>query len=147
MEMMFYGVEPSFWLKLLLLLVIIWLLLFSFNTIMRSLLKVEKTKMFSHNHVNFLHKKIDWTLRIIFIVAIIVGSIINILRDPLDSILFLEPYFIAFSLIYVTEIVRAVMEWMYAKNRNAPVFTITQLMFLTVLLLSLYYTNFFGFFG
>lgn len=71
--MFYYGVESSFWLKLFLLLVIVGLLLFSFNAIMRKALKVEKRRPILHNHLNPLHRKIDWTIRIIFIIAIIVG--------------------------------------------------------------------------
>ncbi|WP_301107203.1 DUF4181 domain-containing protein [Sporosarcina sp.] len=76
--MIYYGVESYFWLKLILLLVIIGLLFFSFSAIMRRILKVEKRKPFSNNHLNPLHKKIDWTIRITFIVAMIAGGFINI---------------------------------------------------------------------
>lgn len=145
--MIYYGVESSFWLKLILLLVIIGLLFFSFSAIMRRILKVEKKKPFSHNHLNPLHKKIDWTIRITFIVAMIVGGIINISRQPLNSILFFEPYFLLFMLIFLTEVVRAVIEWKYADNRNAYILTIVELAFITILLLSIFITDFFGVFG
>lgn len=145
--MIYYGVESSFWLKLILLLVIIGLLIFSFSAIMRKVLKVEKKKPFSHNHLNALHKKIDWTIRIIFIVAMIVGYIINISRQPLNSILFFEPYFLLFMLIFLTEVVRAVIERKYADNRNAYILTIVELAFITILWLSIFITDFFGVFG
>lgn len=102
--------------------------------------------MFSYNHLNDRHKKIDWTIRIAFVVAIIVGGIINISRLPLDPILFLEPYFLLFMSIFLTELVTAVMEWKYAENGNAYIFTVLQLIFITILLLSIYITGFFGFF-
>lgn len=147
MEMFFYGVESSFWLKFLLFLVIIGLLMFSFNTITRKVLKVKKKRAFSYNHLNGLHKKIDWTIRITFVVAIIVGGIINTSRLPLNPILFLEPYFLLIMLIFLTEIVTAVMEWKYAENRNAYIFTVLQLIFITILLFTIYITDFFGLFG
>jgi len=145
--MIYYGIESSFWLKFILLLVIVWLFFFSFSAIMRRIFNIEKKKPFSHNHLNPLHKKIDWTIRIIFIVAMIVGSIINISRQPLNSILYLEPYFLLLMLIIFTEIVRAVMEWKYADNRNAYILTVVQLAFITILLLSIFITDFFGLFG
>jgi hypothetical protein len=39
-----YGVEPTFWLSLISLLAFVLLLLVSFNTIMRKLLKIERKK-------------------------------------------------------------------------------------------------------
>ena len=97
--------------------------------------------------MNGLHKKIDWTIRIIFVVAIIVGGLINASRLPMNPILFLEPYFLVFALIFITEIITAVMEWKYEENRNAYIFTILQLVFIAILLLSIYITDAFGIFG
>ena len=147
MVMFIYGGDSSFWLKLFLLLLMIGLLMFLFNTITRKLLKVKKRKAFSYNYLNGLHKKIDWTIRIIFVVAIIVGGLINASRLPMNPILFLEPYFLVFALIFITEIITAVMEWKYEENRNAYIFTILQLVFIAILLLSIYITDAFGFFG
>ena len=147
MVMFIYGGDSSFWLKLFLLLLMIGLLMFLFNTITRKLLKVKKRKAFSYNYLNGLHKKIDWTIRIIFVVAIIVGGLINASRLPMNPILFLEPYFLVFALIFITEIITAVMEWKYEENRNAYIFTILQLVFIAILLLSIYITDAFGIFG
>ena len=66
-----YGVDPFFGLKLILLLAIILILFFVFNTIMRKWFKVDKKKFFSYNHVNEKHKKVDWTIRIITVVIIL----------------------------------------------------------------------------
>lgn len=147
MIMFIYGSESSFWLKLFLLLAIMGLSIFSFNTFTRKILKVKKKKAFSYNHLNDLHKKIDWTFRITFAIAMFVGVIINTSRLPLDPILFLEPYFLLIMLVFSTEIVTAVMEWKYAENRNAYIFTILQLIFIAILLFSIYITGAFGLFG
>ena len=53
-----YGIEPIFWLKLLLLITILLLLSFIFNTVISKWLKVEKKKFLSYDHVNEKHKKI-----------------------------------------------------------------------------------------
>lgn len=145
--MFFYGIEPSFWLKFFLFLFALWLVMFLFGRIVRRILKVEKKKMFSYNHLNERHKKIDWTIRIVFIVVMFVGAIINSSRFPLNPILFLEPYFLLIMLVFSTEIVTAVMEWKYAENRNAYIFTVLQLIFIAILLLSVFITDFFGLFG
>ena len=118
MIMFIYGFESSFWPKLFLLLAIMGLSIFSFNTITRKILKVKKKNAFSYNHLNDLHKKIDWTIRITFVVAMIIGFIVNTSRLPLDPILFLEPYILLIMLIFLTEIVTAVMEWKYAKKQK-----------------------------
>lgn len=145
--MFFYGVESSFWLKFFLFLFVLWLIMFLFGAIVRRILKVEKKKMFSYNHLNERHKNIDWTIRIAFVVVMIVGAIINSSRFPLNPILFLETYFLLMMLVFLTEIVTAVMEWKYAENRNAYIFTLLQLLFIAILLLSMFITDFYGLFG
>lgn len=143
---MYYGVEPNFWLKLFLFLAIIGLILFLFNIVMRKLLRVEKAKFFSYNHLNEKHKKLDWIIRITFIIILLIGFIINILRNPMEPIWFLEPHFLVFIFVIATETARAYMQWKYDTNRNAYIFTISQLVFMIILLVSLYTTNIFGWF-
>lgn len=143
---MYYGVEPNFWLKLFLFLVIIGLMFFLFNIVMRKLLRVEKPKFFSYNHLNEKHKKLDWIIRITFIIVLLIGFIINNLRVPMERIWFLEPYFLLFIFIFATETARAYMQWKYDTNRNAYIFTISQIVFMIILLVSLFTTNFFGWF-
>ena len=139
-----YGIGANFWLELLFILAIILLLLFSFNSVMRKLLKVEKKKVFSYNHVNEKHSKVDWTIRITIIVLMIIGFFVNVSRLPMDSIWFFETWFMLLILIIGTEVARAVIEWKYAENRNAYKFTVFQLIFILILLFILYWTNFFG---
>lgn len=147
MIMFIYGSESSFWPKFFLFLIILGLLMFTFNTITRKILKVKKKKAFSYNYLNDLHKKIDRTIRITFVVAMIIGFIVNTTRLPLDPILFLEPYFSLIILVFLTEIVTAVMEWKYAENKNAYIFTVLQLIFIAILLFSIYITDAFSLFG
>jgi Domain of unknown function (DUF4181) len=59
-----YGTEPAVGARLALLVAIVLLLLFSFNILARKWFKVEKKKLFSYNHVNEKHKKIDWIIRL-----------------------------------------------------------------------------------
>jgi cytochrome bd-type quinol oxidase subunit 2 len=139
-----YVVESAFWLRFILLLAIVSILMFSFHTIMRKWLKVEKKKSFSYNHVNATHKKVDWAIRITAIVIIFVGYIITILRGSIDMIWFIQPWFILFIFIGVSETVRAVMERRYAENPNDYKLTISQIIFMFVLFFILYMTDFFG---
>ena len=145
--MFFYNEDPFFGPKFFLFLFVLWLVMFLFAVVARRILKVEKKKMFSHNHLNTTHKRIDWVIRIIFILIMIIGAFINISRLPSQPILFLESYILLILLVLLTEIVRAVMEWKYAENRNAYVFTVVQLLFMILLLILIYVTDFFGLFG
>lgn len=139
-----YGVEASFWLKLLLLASVYFVLITSFNTIMRRWLGVEKRKAFSHNHINDKHRKIDWTIRIIFIVVMVTGGFVNAAMIPREPYQFLQPWFLLVVLVFLSEIIRAVMEKRYAKNPNAYIFTICQSAFILALVILLFATDFFG---
>lgn len=139
-----YSIEPTFGLRFISLLAIILLLWISFNTIMRKWLKVKKEKLFSYNHVNEKHKKMDWTIRVITIVSILIGFIINISRDSTDWFWFLQSWVILFIFIVVSETVRAIMERKYAKNPNAYKLTISELLFVIILFFILFKTDFFG---
>jgi hypothetical protein len=139
-----YGVEPGFWLRLVLLLTIVLLLLVSFNTIMRKWLNVERKKFLSYNYVNEKHKKIDWIIRITTMVSLLLAYGINITRDPTNWYWFLQPWFILIIFVVVSHISRAVMERKYAKNPNAYKVTISETIFILILLFTLFKTNFFG---
>lgn len=141
-----YGVESTFWLKLVLLLTVFLVLMALFNAIMRRWLGVEKPKAFSHNHVNDRHRRIDWSIRIFFIALMILGYFVNVTRLPQEPYLLLETWFLLFVLLFVTEIIRAVMERRYAKNPNAYIYTISQLALILVFLILLFATDFFGIF-
>lgn len=135
-----------FLLNVLLLLAIYSLLIYIFNKVMRKWLKVEKKKFFSYNHVTHKHKKIDWVIRITFLLLLIISTTINIMRmqKGLEKIWFLEIYVILFTFIIVTETARALMERKYIENRNDYKFTIVQLVFISILLFLTYTINFFG---
>lgn len=136
--------ESLFGLKFFIFIFALWLTLFLFGKVMRRLLKVERKKLFSYNHVNLRHKKIDWGIRIAVIILMIIGACINIARFP-STILFLEPYFLLFVLIFLAESVTVWMEWKYAENRKAYLVTLIQLIFIIIILIILYVTNIFGY--
>ncbi|QFG00370.1 DUF4181 domain-containing protein [Psychrobacillus glaciei] len=141
-----FGIEPIVWLKLIFVIVIFSLLFIIFGSVMRRWLKVEKKKRFSHNHVNDKHQEIDWTIRMIFIAFIILGSFINVTRDYTERIWFLESWYLLFGLTILSEAVRALMEWKYADNKKAYIFTMSRLVFGMILVISILRTNFFGMF-
>ena len=138
---------PIFWLKMILVIVIITFLTYILTELIRRWLKVEKKKMFSPNHVNDMHKKIDWTLRIVFLAVLLVYAFYIVERGFSYRIWFLEPWFILFISIIVTESVRAFMEWKYAENKKNYIFTLCQLALTILIVITALSTNFFGMFS
>lgn len=138
-----YGADPMFGPKLLLIVTIAGVLMYSFELGLRKWLKVEKRKFFSYNHVNAKHKKIDWTIRISFIVLLFIGFGINIERDFEESLWYWEPWFLLMLLIVVTETVQAIMEWKFAENRRAFIVTLGCLFFSIILFITAIKTDFF----
>ncbi|MDL4839448.1 DUF4181 domain-containing protein [Aquibacillus rhizosphaerae] len=139
-----YGLEPAFWLKLVMLIVIVLLLWVSLNTIMRKWLHVERQKFFSYNHVNEKHKNIDWVIRITTMISILIGYGINITREVSNWYWFLQPWFILIIYVIASQISRAVMERKYAQNPNAYKVTISEILFLLILYFMLFKTDFLG---
>ncbi|WP_394582430.1 DUF4181 domain-containing protein [Cytobacillus firmus] len=138
-----YVIDPMFWPKLLLLAAIVGASMYFFELGLRKWLRVEKKKFFSYNHINEKHKKVDWTIRIGFLVAILGGSTFNMTRDPMEWLWFLEPWFMLFVFIGVSESARAFMEWKYAENSRAYMVTIIHLVFVLILLFTVINTDFF----
>ncbi|SET71420.1 protein of unknown function [Oceanobacillus limi] len=141
-----FGPDSEFWLKLFLLLGGFLLLVYIFNSIMRKILNVKKKKLFSYNHLNDKHKKIDWTIRSIFIISIIFSYFYTITRDPMETVWYLEVWFLSFVFLTISELVRAYMEWKYVKNENDYLFTISELIFVVVAAYCMFTTDFFGLF-
>lgn len=120
------------------------LVLFFMNKFLRKWLNVEKKEFFSNNFVNQKHKKIDWTIRITFIVVVLFGFFVNVSENPSRHIWLLQPHILMFGLIFVTELVRIVMEKRYAANKNDYIFTTVQLVVISMFLLAVFSTDFFG---
>lgn len=141
-----YGVESMVWRKIFLIIGILSLLLFIFDFLMRKYLNLEKGKIFSHNHVNEKHKKIDWIIRISYLIIILMTQLF-IIRSNRETIWYLQIWFIMFVYLTTSEMVKAFMEWKYAENRKKYIFTISKLIFTLILLWILFSTNFLNLFN
>jgi len=144
-----YPIDGHFILKLVLVLFIVLTLLLAFNVVMSKRLNVERRKFFSYNYVNHLHKKIDWGIRSFFIIVIIIGYLINksIIDSGNDPILLLQPLLIVFIFFTISNIVTAIIERKYAENPNAYKLTISEIIFVFILLIIIYITDFFYLFS
>ncbi|MEK4386253.1 DUF4181 domain-containing protein [Solibacillus sp. FSL W7-1464] len=130
--------------NLILILAIFGLVLFFVNKFLRKWLNVEKKELFSNHFVNEKHKKMDWTVRITFIVVMLVGFFFNVSEDPSKHIWLLQPHVLMLGLIIVTELVRIIMEKRYAANKNDYIFTAVQLVVISTFLIAMFSTDFFG---
>lgn len=140
-----YFLGLSFWLTLLLLIVLILFIFELLSSVLRKWLKVDKRKNLLNNYVNSTHKKIDIALKITFVVVCLTYLVLNQFID-IDGLYWIfRPLFIFIFLMLLTEFTRAFMEWKYVKNRNAYKATIIEnLIFISILYL-IYITDFFGF--
>jgi len=139
-----FGLNFSSGLLLLFLLIIIPLILSLFEMLISMLLKVDRKKFFSYNHINAKHKRIDWTIRTLTIICLLSVHAIFIIRDERSWHWFLQPWFILIVYLFSAEIVRAIMERKYAENPNTYKVTVSELILLLIILFTLFKTNFFG---
>ena len=123
-----------------------WLLIVAFSFGMSKILKVEREKWFSYNHINDLHKKIDWAIRITFTITLLVSTYYMIYSDSSETVWYFETWFLLIVFVAISESVRAYMEWRYIENRKVYVLTILEMVFMIVLVTFIVTTNFFGLF-
>lgn len=115
-----------FWLKFGLIVFSIFLLVSLVRISLRKIFKIEKVKResFSYNHVNKLHRKIDWTLRIILIITYIILMYLLIYQEYSLTNIFL----ITLLLFTVAEyVVRAIFELKYTQNPKQSILTISEM--------------------
>ncbi|WP_181349721.1 DUF4181 domain-containing protein [Thalassobacillus sp. CUG 92003] len=139
-----FGVEAVFWLRLVLVLAIVFFLWISFNTLMRKWLKVERKKLLSFDHVNEKHQKIDSIIRITTFAILLLGYGINSARPHTNVYGFLQPWSILMCFVVVSELSRAVMKRKYAQNPNAYKVTIGDTLIIILLYFTLLTTDFWG---
>ncbi|RJS50216.1 DUF4181 domain-containing protein [Bacillus sp. PK3_68] len=116
----------------------------AFGVIVRRRLRVERKFWFANHYINGLHRKLDWTIRIVFI-FVLVGFIYSSPYSGEETILQSERWFLLpIPFLMMTETVRAVMEWKYDENRKAYLATILEMLFMLCLVLLIIGTDFFG---
>ncbi|KIL51559.1 hypothetical protein KP77_10710 [Jeotgalibacillus alimentarius] len=120
---------------------------FSFRPMITRILGADRQKFFSrYNHVNKNHKILDWTIRGVAIILIIVlGWIqISMIRNGGEVKWYLATYTVLFAMFPLTELLRAYMEWKHADNRNNYKVTLSEIGFLACLTVVIFSTGFFG---
>ncbi len=142
---MYPGQEPIFG-KLVVLIVVLSLLFLIFNMIMRKILKVKRTKFFSHGHVNDIHKKGDRIISTLTFIATVVAAFAFFGNPHLPINDSLAVFMVTVVFLVLQEVFRAVMEWKYKKGQNDYLFTIWQLTFMLFVMYFAFQSGGFGLF-
>lgn len=131
------------WGKAILFFVSVFILMFIFNKILTRVMKVEKKNIFSNRYVNDLHKKIGGILLIMFFVISIVFNMWQIEHSEFEKISW---YFLGFVIIFfvLDALVRAFMEWKYATNRMDYIYTLSEMLFMIIVIFACAKTYFLG---
>ncbi|MCM3757149.1 DUF4181 domain-containing protein [Sporosarcina aquimarina] len=116
------------------------------DSLLRRYLKLEKVNFFKNNYVNDKHQKIDWILRFVLILGYLLVTIIMSSGEKKTTTIFI--IFVSFSLLnaVVLELVRAYLQKKYAEHKNEYIPTLIQLCLLIIVVPTLLYTKFFGWF-
>jgi hypothetical protein len=120
-----------FWVKFGLIAIIVFVLISIVKLLLRKLLKIEKVKkeLFSYNHINELHRKIEKGLRIFSTIALILLS--YVLLFYFEDLIYLV--LIAVIVFMVLDyMVRAFFEWRYTQYPKQSILTLTE-MFLVLI--------------
>ena len=132
---------------LMLFLIVVVLVVNTFGFVIRKLLGVERKKWFSYNHINERHKKLDWSLRLIFTILLIISFYYMIDNDTFGIPWFFKTWFILIVFLITSELLRAFMEWKYAENKRDFVATIAEMVFMFSIVFLTITTDFFGLFN
>lgn len=105
-------------------------------------IKKEKKRIFSYNHLNDLHKKIDWAIRIgAMLVSIIALYLIFYKEFPVTLYLIL---LIVLAIIdYST---RAIFEWKFSEHPKQAILTIGEMCVIVISFFIVFYFDLFHFF-
>lgn len=128
-------------------LIVLLLIVNTFGFVIRKLLGVERKKWFSYNHINERHKKLDWSVRIIFMSLFLISSYYMINNDTFGIPWYFETWFILIVFLITSELLRTYIEWKYAENRKDFVATFAEMLFMISIVYLTITTDFFGLFN
>ncbi|MEX3743617.1 DUF4181 domain-containing protein [Lysinibacillus xylanilyticus] len=132
---------------LILFLLVLLLIISIFGFVIRKLLGVERKKCFSYTYFNERHKKLDLSVRIVFMILVLISSYYTNYNDTVEIAWYYDLWFIIIVFLVVSEMLRAFMEWRYAENKRAYVATIAEMMFTISIVFLTIKTDFFGLFN
>lgn len=110
--------------KLFLSLAVLFTVIFLVKVLLRKIFHIEKGKkeFFSYNHVNSLHRKVDWAIRIVTMVVYIT-FIYGVVYERYSVELLLSAMLAILILQYS---VQAFFEWRYSDHPKEAILTISE---------------------
>ena len=136
----------DFLIKLIVFLISIVLVLIIFNYAVRKLLGVDRRKWFSYNHINERHKRLDWSVRIVFVIYLFFVFLYTANNIEVGTPWYFQTWFIVIIFLIISELIRAFIEWKYVENKKAFIATFLELCFAISIIILTITTNFFGIF-
>ena len=132
-------------LRMILTAVLIILAIALFSLVIRRMMGVRQRKWFSYDHINERHRKLEWRVRIGFIIIILLNTVIVFATGAVeDPPWYMEVWWLIFVFVVVTELLRAYMEYRFVDDRKAMAATLSEAIFDAVLLGSAIATGFYG---
>ncbi|QHE60435.1 DUF4181 domain-containing protein [Rossellomorea vietnamensis] len=116
-----------FFLKVILILMIYLLLMYTFHRGISSWLSVDKRKIFSHDIINEHHEKADTIHRKIMVFALFSCVIIDVIFD--FEYWYQNPYSYVLILLFSGSFLKAYMEWKYVENKRECTYTVLETSF------------------
>lgn len=115
-----------FWLLFVLCALGIFILIAIVKWVLRKIFNIEKEKkkLFSYNHINALHKKVDWGIRISSSIILILLVFYSIELQEFPTILSLN-ILVVFTIIDFAT--KAFFEWKYSDNPKHSILTISEM--------------------
>ena len=110
--------------KLLLSLAVLFTVIFLVKVLLRKIFHIEKGKkeFFSYNHINSLHRKVDWAIRIVSMVVYLI-FFYKVIYEDYSLNLLLGIMLILFILQMA---VQAFFEWRYSDHPKEAILTISE---------------------
>jgi hypothetical protein len=132
-----------FWVKFGLIAIIVFVLISIVKLLLRKLIKIEKVKkeLFSYNHINELHRKIEKGLRIFSTIALILLSYVLLFyfEDLIDLVLIAVIVFMVLDYM-----VRAFFEWKYTQYPKQSILTLTEMFLILIAIIIVIEFNILG---
>ena len=115
-----------FWLLFVLCAVGIFILIAIVKWVLRKIFNIEKEKkkLFSYNHINALHKKVDWGIRISSSIILILLVFYSIELQEFPAIPSLNVLVVFTIIDFAT---KAFFEWKYSDNPKHSILTISEM--------------------
>jgi len=132
-------------LRLILTAVLIILAILLFSLVIRRMMGVRQRKWFSDDYINERHRKLEWRVRMGFVVILILDAVILFATGAVeDPPWYLEIWWLVFVSVAVLDLLRAYMEYRFVDDRKAMAATLLESIFDVVLLIGAITTGFYG---